>query len=141
MGRKGIGKLSAFGVAARMIIRSKRKGQPFWTELDLESAKLMVTEDITTVPIPHRYVDAKAKEVELQGTTIILSGLRCDSMNFTSDELEDILNETFYPIKPAEFDIRINGKAISRKHPPLEFWFPEDIKKNEMAQETLADPA
>jgi hypothetical protein len=140
MGRKGIGKLSAFGVAARMVVRSKRMGQPFWTELDLQSSALMVTEDITTVAIPHKYVDAKGKDAQLHGTVITLSGLRCDSMNFTLEEIEEILNETFYPIKPTEFDIRINGKAIQRKNPPLEFWYPEDMKKTEMRYDVLKDP-
>lgn len=83
MGRKGIGKLSAFGVAGRMVIRSKRAGQTFWTELDLDANTLMVTEDIANVIIPHNYVDATKAEIENFGTEITLSRLRCDSMNFT----------------------------------------------------------
>lgn len=140
MGRKGIGKLSAFGVAARMTIRSKRKGQPFWTELDLQSATLMITEDIANVPIPHTYVEAKPDELQQHGTTISLSGLRCDSMNFSVEELREVLNETFYPIKPEEFDIRINGDRLERTQPKLEFWYPENIGRDEMAPDTIADP-
>jgi hypothetical protein len=125
MGRKGIGKLSAFGVAARMTVRSKRVGQTFWTDLDLKSPTLMVTEDITNVSIPHAYVDAVPCEIPQHGTTITLSGLRCDSMHFTVEEIQEILSETFYPIKPAEFEIRINGKQLEKTQPKLEFWYPD----------------
>ena len=78
MGRKGIGKLSAFGVAGRMVIRSKRAGQTFWTELDLNANTLMVTENIANVVIPHNYVDASKGEVDQYGTEITLSRLRCE---------------------------------------------------------------
>jgi hypothetical protein len=139
MGRKGIGKLSAFGVADKMLVRSKRADQDFWTELDLQASMLMVTENITNVLIPHRYVDAKKDEVPLHGTEITLSGLRCDSMNFTVAEIMEILNQTFYPIKPEEFDIRINGNAIVKTQPSLEFWHPSDMAKDEMAIEVVKD--
>jgi Histidine kinase-, DNA gyrase B-, and HSP90-like ATPase len=140
MGRKGIGKLSAFGVAGRMIVRSKRAGQTFWTELDLHANTLMVTENITNVTIPHSYVDAKKADIDQHGTEIKLSGLRCDSMNFSVAEIADVLNQTFYPIKPEEFDIRINGNAIVKVQPPLEFWYPSEMKKDEMAEDVVKDP-
>ena len=139
MGRKGIGKLSAFGVADRMVVRSKRDGQPFWTEIDLHSTTLMVTENIANVVIPHQYVDADKADITKHGTIITLSGLRCDSMNFSAEELTEILNETFYPIKPAEFDIRINGQPIPKTQPSLEFWYPPEIQKNEMAEDVVKD--
>jgi hypothetical protein len=139
MGRKGIGKLSAFGVASRMVVRSKRAGQNFWTELALQSATLIVTEDITNVAIPHKYVDAQKGEISEHGTVITLSGLRCDSMNFTIEEIEGVLNETFYPIKPTEFDIRINGSPVAKPQPALEFWYPSDMAKNEMAEDIIKD--
>jgi Histidine kinase-, DNA gyrase B-, and HSP90-like ATPase len=139
MGRKGIGKLSAFGVASRMVVRSKRAGQNFWTELTLQAATLMVTEDISNVSIPHKYVGAQKGDIPRHGTVITLSGLRCDSMNFTIDEIEGVLNETFYPIKPAEFDIRINGTPVVKPQPALEFWYPPDMKKDEMAVDVIKD--
>ncbi|MGM5031375.1 ATP-binding protein [Tardiphaga sp. 803_E3_N1_3] len=139
MGRKGIGKLSAFGVAGRMVIRSKRAGQKFWTELDLQANTLMVTENITNVAIPHQYVDADAADLDKHGTEITLSGLRCDSMNFTVAEIAEVLNQTFYPIKPEEFDIRINSNAIVKIQPSLEFWYPENIQKTEMAEDIVRD--
>jgi hypothetical protein len=140
MGRKGIGKLSAFGVAARMIIRSKRANQDFWTELDLQANNLMVTENITNVSIPHKYVDATKDDISRHGTEITLSGLRCDSMNFTVHEIMEVLNQTFYPIKPEEFDIRINGNPLVKIPPDLEFWYPSDMAKDDMATDTVKDP-
>ncbi len=139
MGRKGIGKLSAFGVAGRMVVRSKRAGQSFWTELDLHSETLMVTEDITTALIPHQYIDAAKAEIPEHGTVITLSGLRCDSMNFSLEEIGEILNQTFYPIKSAEFDIRINGKSVEKTQPSLEFWYPSEMEKDEMAEDIVKD--
>lgn len=139
MGRKGIGKLSAFGVAGRMVIRSKRAGQSFWTELDLSASSLMVTENISNVVIPHNYIEADAGDVPKHGTQITLSGLRCDSMNFTVLEVAEVLNQTFYPIKPEEFDIRINQNAIVRVEPPLEFWYPSEMPRDGMAEGSVKD--
>ncbi|MBJ7404285.1 MAG: ATP-binding protein [Bradyrhizobium sp.] len=140
MGRKGIGKLSAFGVASRMVIRSKRAAQPYWTELDLSAGSLMVTENISNVPIPHAYIEAIAADVPRHGTEITLTGLRCDSMNFTVAEIEEVLSQTFYPIRPEEFDIRINENAIVRVEPPLEFWYPPEMPRNAMAEGSVTDP-
>lgn len=139
MGRKGIGKLSAFGVAGRMIIRSKRANQPFWTELDLDAGSLMVTENIGNVVIPHSYIEASPGDLVKHGTEITLTGLRCDSMNFTVAEIAEILAQTFYPIKPNEFDIRINGNPIIRTQPALEFWYPSEMKRDELAEDTVKD--
>ncbi len=100
----------------------------------------MVTENIANVAIPHRYVDATKDEIPRHGTQIILSGLRCDSMNFTVHEIMEILNQTFYPIKPEEFDIRINGNPLVKTSPDLEFWYPPDIAKDDMATDTVKDP-
>ncbi|WP_061937551.1 ATP-binding protein [Aureimonas sp. AU22] len=140
MGRKGIGKLSAFGVAERMKVRSKRAGQTFWTEVDLRADTLRMTTDIGSVVIPHEYHEALPHEVDHHGTTITLMGLRCDSMNFTGDEIESVLAETFNPIRPEEFEIRLQGDPIRQPKPELEFVYPEGMADGGMAEETLDDP-
>jgi hypothetical protein len=122
MGRKGIGKLSAFGAAMDMTVRTKRRGESFATEFTLKQAELLDAPDVAGVPITATYVEGQP--LDDHGTTITLSGLKCDSMKFTMEQLEDALANAFYPVRPSEFDIRINGSAITRRVGDIEFTWP-----------------
>lgn len=122
MGRKGIGKLSAFGAAMDMTVRTKRTGEDFATEFTLRQAELLDAPDVAGVPITATYIEGQPPEDH--GTTITLSGLKCDSMKFTIEQLEDALANAFYPVRPDEFDIRINGSPITRRTGDVEFTWP-----------------
>lgn len=137
MGRKGIGKLSAFGAASTVKVVTKRCNQPFWTEIILKSEELLNSNDLANVPVTHSYISATEEDIEKHGTRIELSGLRCDSVAFSIEELQSTLGETFYPIKAEEFSIRINGSEIKKPEPELEYWWPEDIAKDGLKNETL----
>jgi hypothetical protein len=139
MGRKGIGKLSAFGAAEKVTITSKRAGQPFWTKITMVASELLGAKSLAQVPIRHEYVNATLRDRRKHGTIVELSGLRCDSVGFTVDELKAILNETFYPIKTEEFGIRLNGETLQKEAPELAYWWPEDIPKDGYATDKLAD--
>ena len=141
MGRKGIGKLSAFGAADTVTVRSKRVGQCYWTLVTLRSSQLLKSNDMGEVELDHAYEDASREEVASSGTSIILSDLRCDAVNFTEDDLRAILNETFYPIKTNEFAIRLNGIVAEKIEPELEYLYPEGIAADAYSTETLRDEA
>lgn len=120
MGRKGIGKLSAFGAASWVTVRSKRKGQPYWTELTLAAADLLNTKDLADVNLTHKYLDA-AQGIEEHGAIVTLSGIECSSAGFAIADIRSSLNEAFYPIEPEEFAININGEELKKDQPPLFF--------------------
>lgn len=123
MGRKGIGKLSGFGAAMDMTVRTKREGEDFATVFTLRQSELLDAQDVGQVPIKAEYVEGQP--LEDHGTTITLSGLKCDSMKFTTEQLEDALANAFYPVRAAEFHIRINGKAIARRTGDVEYSWPQ----------------
>ncbi|MEE7462078.1 hypothetical protein MFUR16E_12615 [Methylobacterium fujisawaense] len=139
MGRKGIGKLSGFGVAERVTVRSKRKGQPYWTEINLRAADLIDEPNVTQKEIPHSYAPVDPAEMVAHGTVVTLRGIRCDAANFTEEEIAAVLNETFYPIKRQEFDIRINGTSVPKPAPAVDHIYPEDLGPEDMRTETLRD--
>lgn len=133
MGRKGIGKLSGFGAASLLTIRTKRAGQTFATEFRLDVNALRNEANLSEVPIPASYIDSLSPES--QGTTVTLSGLKCDSVKFTLDDLEEALAEAFYPINEEEFSIKINGKSIKRPAPEYEYLWPESLDADGYAED------
>lgn len=129
MGRKGIGKLSGFGAALNMSVRTKRKGETFATTFDLRQDDLLNAADLGKVPIDAMYEEGLP--LEDSGTTITLSGLKCDSMKFSKEQLEDALANAFYPVRPSEFAIRINGQPIARRTGDVVYVWPEHLARKE----------
>lgn len=137
MGRKGIGKLSGFGAADTMIVRTKRLGETFATEFTLRQDDLLNAANLPEVPIPAVYEEGLPADEH--GTTLTLSGLKCDSMKFTIAQLEEALAEAFFPIRADEFDIRINGTSIARPVPAYEYTWPETVDEDGMAAGLAGD--
>lgn len=123
MGRKGIGKLSGFGAAMDMTVRTKRAGEDFATVFTLHQSELLHAQDVGAVPIKAEYIEGQP--VDAQGTTITLSGLKCDSMKFSLEQLEDALANAFYPVRADEFDIKVNGSPIARRTGNVEYSWPQ----------------
>lgn len=129
MGRKGIGKLSGFGAAAHMTVWTKRAGETFATIFTLKQEDLLDAPDVGGVPIPAHYEENLS--VDDHGTTITLSELKCDSMKFTRLQLEDALSNAFYPVRSAEFGIRINGEPIVRRSGDVDYVWPVELARPE----------
>ena len=123
MGRKGIGKLSGFGAASTVIVETKRKGEVFSTRFTLKQDDLLNATNLPEVPIIPEYIDNQP--LDEQGTTLTLLGLKCDSMKFTREQLQETLAEAFFPVLASEFDIKINGTPINRQEPAYEYVWPE----------------
>lgn len=121
MGRKGIGKLSGFGAASTLTVKTKRAGQSFWTTFKLELSALRNEKSLENVAIKPEYEPGDPSE---RGTTLTLSDLKCDSMKFKEIDLHEALSDAFYPIKDEEFSIRINGSPIQRPEPEFAFAWP-----------------
>lgn len=136
MGRKGIGKLSGFGAASTLTVKTKRAGQPFWTIFRLELAKLRNEKSLESVSIIPVYEPGEESD---HGTTLTLSDLKCDSMKFKDSDLHEALADAFYPIKDEEFSIRINGLPITRTEPEFSFSWPaaENREIDGFASETV----
>lgn len=137
MGRKGLGKLAGFGVAEKIIIKTKRAEDDFWTVFEMDYAKLSEAPNLGGVPIPAKYETGAIGE---QGTTIILSRLRCDALKRGEADLRTTLNQNFFGIRSEDFAIKINGDTLSS--PPLEyaFTFPIERPHNGFARSDVEVP-
>lgn len=138
MGRKGIGKLSAFGASSLIIVETKRAGQNYETRFDLELTKLRNETNLSDVTIPALYKEG-VNEKE-HGTKVTLAKLKCDSMKFNLADLEDALSEAFFPIREEEFSIQINGSPIQRSEVKYEFIWPTDLDNDGMASQKVGTP-
>ncbi len=137
MGRKGIGKLSGFGAASTMVVRTKRQGETFATQFTLKQDDLLNATNLPEVPIVAEYFEDQP--LGDHGTTLTLLGLKCDSMKFTIAQLEETLAEAFFPVRSSEFDIRINGTSINRPQPAYEYIWPERLEEDGMALGVAGD--
>lgn len=137
MGRKGIGKLSGFGAASTMVVRTKRKDETFATQFTLRQDDLLNATNLPEVAIIPEYIEDQNPNEH--GTTLTLEGLKCDSMKFTTAQLEETLAEAFYPVRSDEFDIRINGVSITRPNPKYEYVWPQSLDTDGMASGVAGD--
>lgn len=137
MGRKGIGKLSGFGAASRLVVETKRKGMDYKTRFVLDLAQLRSVEDLSNVAIKAEYFPADA--IDDHGTTLTLENLKCDSMKFELDDLHDALADAFYPVRKEEFDIKINGEDLRRPAPTYTFTWPAELGADGYADGQVGD--
>lgn len=92
MGRKGLGKLAGFGTAEKIVIRSKRKGESFATEFSMDYSEIKKQEKVHESHFAAKYYDEQ--HTDESGTTITLSGLRCDSLRASELTVRDALAQT-----------------------------------------------
>jgi len=127
-GRKGLGKLSAFGIADEILVRSVRKGFAVAIRMNYQKMK--------TWPAGTPYEPEIVKELsgttkEIQGTTITIRALRREKPiepKFITRELA----RRFRFIGP-DFAVRINGVAIKpsdrrRREDCRKAWEVSDLK-------------
>lgn len=125
MGRKGLGKLAGFGAAERVTLRTKRAGQDYATEITMDYTKLAAREDIHEFPLPFKYVAAPLEEC---GTTVTLSGLRCDALKSKETSITESLLDGFFGVRPDDFALRLNGpKPLTAKQAYYEFSYPPEL--------------
>ncbi len=131
MGRKGLGKLAGFGVAEKVIIKTKREEDEFWTVFELDYGDLSGAPNLGGVKIPAKYPPAQKGE---KGTTITLARLRCDALKRGEADLVNTLNHNFFGIRPQDFTIKINGAPLPVPAVEYDFVYPADRPHDDFAR-------
>lgn len=141
MGRKGLGKLAGFGTAEKIVIRSKRKGESFATEFSMDYSEIKKQEKVHESHFAAKYYDEQ--HTDESGTTITLSGLRCDSLRASELTVRDALAQNF-AILSDTFEILLNQEKVEEIPAEYEFVYPDgeacdedgfgkmDVKVNDM---------
>jgi len=137
MGRKGLGKLAAFGVAQRVTVRSKRKGDSYASEFTMDYDEIKDSK-LHEVPFIPRYEDGLPTEEH--GTRITLECLRCDSVSAGKGGVSSSIRDNFFGIEESEFAIQINGNSLEHDEPIIEFTYPEDRGSNDLSELEVTIP-
>lgn len=135
MGRKGLGKLAGFGTSEIVVIRTKRRGYNYATEIRLDYAELKKIEDISAAPIDAIYIDGLPQEDSW--TEIRLARLKCDAVKFGRDSLSTTLADNFFGIDPLDFEMLLNGVRISQPPVEYEFFYPLELGKEDLADDCI----
>jgi hypothetical protein len=125
MGRKGVGKLAAFGVGHVMRLRTKRAGEAYATTISVDIREMDTNASIGDIPVMVDYEDGQP--IEDRGTSITLSHLRVDAVTQREDTVRSTIQKRFFGIFPEEFAIKINGETLPRYVPDYEFIYPEHL--------------
>ncbi len=113
MGRKGVGKLAGFGVAHKVTITTRKKGEKHATRIVLdydEIGKYRTTNDIV---IPDEVLTDGGGIPATGGTEIMLSALLHEPLRSQQETIERSLSDHFWLIGATAFKIKLNGIPIS----------------------------
>lgn len=127
MGRKGLGKLAGFGTAERVTIWSKRKGSTFATEFTMDYRQIEGQQQLSKNTFEARYTDDLP--IEMQGTKVTLSALRCDSLKSTEDTVRNVLAQNF-SIQGEDFRLYLNEAEVTEPAADFEFIYPEESSRD-----------
>ncbi len=111
MGRKGIGKLAGFGIARKIEIVTRTKGQDRAIRIALDYDKLTGHETTATIGVDEEVLKGTAG-LEPNGTRIILSKLVFDPAGSHEETITRRVAEHFAILDPAEFEVKLNDKRI-----------------------------
>lgn len=123
MGRKGLGKLAGFGTAEKITIWSKRSGVTFATEFTMDYSAIKTHDKVHESMFTARYVEDLPAEDH--GTTITLSGLRCDSLKASRETIEETLSQNFAVFGTA-FKVKMNDVTVEEWPTQYEFFYPPE---------------
>lgn len=137
MGRKGIGKLAAFGIAHRIEVISKVAGERHATKIALDYEDLIGKE--TTVEIDvHDEMLTSNINLGRHGTRVILSKLLYEPMGSTEDTIARRVGEHFAIIDAEEFEIRLNSEPIPPFKRKYAYAYPDPaVAKKKLVKKTL----
>ncbi len=123
MGRKGIGKLAGFGVAKRLEVFTRPKGQTFALRIALDYDKLIGHETTENVPVEEELIEDGAG-LEPHGTRVVLSKLGYEPTGAKLDTIARRISKHFAIVKQGEFSICLNGQEIPRFTRQYAFAYP-----------------
>ena len=111
MGRKGIGKLAGFGVAHKVEVISRKKGEKHATQITLEYEKLVGKQRTEEVEVPETRIEDGAG-LDPHGTRVVLSKLVYEPTGSRLTTVTDEIADHFAIVKPSEFAVRLNRKTL-----------------------------
>ncbi len=135
MGRKGLGKLAGFGASEIVIIRTKKKGDDFFTEFKLDYNALKESMNINHYEIIPSY--KQDSQVDSQWTEVILKRLKCDAVKYGQNTLKTTITDNFYGIQPTDFAIYLNNDLLESEAPDYEFFYPQGARLNDFAEKII----
>lgn len=140
MGRKGLGKLAGFGIANQVQVRTKRRGDDFWTIFELDAVKLAEEGNLGRSKIPATYENDPDKT--RSGTTITLKALKPDAVRADVEKITDTIAEAFYGIDPGNFLIELNAKKVEAAPVTYDFIYPPEAEgaASHLAADTIEIP-
>ena len=113
MGRKGVGKLAGFGVAHKITITTRKKGETHATQIVLDFDEIGKHRTTNDVEIPDQTLTGGGGIPVTGGTEIVLSDLLHEPLRSQKDTIERALSDQFWLVGTAAFQIKLNGNPIS----------------------------
>lgn len=137
MGRKGIGKLAGFGVAHRMEVTTKAKGEAHATRFTLIYGELIGMETTENVDVHEEKITSNIK-LGTNGTRVVLSDLVYEPTGSQLDTIKKRIGEHFAIISSDEFEIRINGEPLKKPKKKFEYCYPQpELAAGKLVKKTL----
>jgi hypothetical protein len=124
MGRKGLGKLAGFGVAHRVEVTSRRRGEAHATKVTLDYDHLVTHRSTDEIQVPAEQLDDGGGIVEC-GTRIVLSRLVYDPLKTRKATLQSELGQFFNLIDIGDFAIEVNGAVVEPNKREFVYAYPE----------------
>lgn len=111
MGRKGLGKLAGFGVAKKITIISRKKGETHATKITLDYNELIKKRDTNDIRIEEDFLPDGGGFTE-SGTKVFLSQLLYEPMKAQLSTIEHHIADHFSQINQNDFEVTLNGDPI-----------------------------
>ena len=131
-GRKGIGKLAGFGVADRIEIRTVKARRVSHFALDFPDLTHSESFADAAGYTPESLPDDGRRTNERPGTTVALSQFKI-SRTVPEEQLRTGLARRLL-VLDKDFNVHVNGQAVSRQEVPFQFRFPEKARSWETAE-------
>ncbi len=123
MGRKGLGKLAGFGAAQKVSVWTKRAGESFATEFLMDFNDIKAKEHLNGATFKANYYPAQP--LDEHGTTIKLSGLRCDSLKSSEITVHNALATNFGNLG-SSFMLKLNTTTVTEQEAEWEYTYPPE---------------
>lgn len=110
MGRKGIGKLSLFSIAERVIVQTVRKREHHAFEMHVPAIEAAISAGDDYLP---RFVNPSTLPPLRRGTRIVLSELKKNRTKLTTTALKKRIARRFSVISSQAFSVEVDSEAVT----------------------------
>jgi hypothetical protein len=139
MGRKGLGKLAAFGVAHQVEVVTKTKGASQATKIILDYDELQKKDRAEAVPIHFELLEADGDLGE-SGTKITLSRLVFESVASEQETVLKVIGSAFSLVELNDFAIWLNNDVVEPPKRIFSYAFPDpNLDPEKLIEHTFED--